>query len=341
LQLCFIISFRHDLVIVLYSLKFHKVHLASLSLPECWVRRIVQLKGHCLHIGLILFGVWLAGEARCADVDAVIAKMGGVELRASEVRKLIEAQNPEIKLQIESGPETLEKLVRVELLRRAILQEALHKAWDKRPEVMNQIGIDQEKVVVSSYVNQLARAPADYPSEVEVEAAYNENKDALKAPPQYHIYQIYIADALRNDRQLQEAARMKASEIGAKAREKDSDFVELAKKYSEHKPSALQGGEMGWLSEDQLLPDVRYFVATMKPGDVSEAIHTSHGWHIIFMQERREAALRQLDDVRAYLVQTLRWRKAQENESKYLVDLVSRSPISVNQAGLNQFVGRH
>ena len=301
----------------------------------------MKFQKHLLQISLIVFGVWLAGEASCADLDAVIAKMGGVELRASEVRKLIETQSPEAKLQIESGPQVLERLVRMELLRRAVLQEARQKAWDKRPEVMTQTDLAQEQVVVSSYVNQLARPSADYPSEDEVKAAYNDNKDALKAPPQYHISQIYIAAPAKNDKQLQDAARIKASEIAAKTREKNADFGELAKKYSEHKPSAEQGGEMGWLSEEQMLPEVRAVVATMKPGDVSTVIHTSQGWHIVRLQERREAALRQLAEVREYLVQTLRWRKAQENESKYLDDLANRNPISVNQVGLNQFAAKH
>jgi parvulin-like peptidyl-prolyl isomerase len=214
----------------------------------------MQFQKYLLQISLIMFGVWFVGEASCADLDAVIAKMGGVELRATEVRKLIETQSPEAKLQIESGPQVLERLVRMELLRRAVLQEARQKAWDKRPEVMAQMDIAQEQVVVSSYVNQLARPSADYPSEDEVKAAYNDNKDALKAPPQYHISQIYITAPAKNDKQLQDAARIKASEIAAKTREKNADFGELAKKYSEHKPSAEQGGEMSWLSEEQMLP---------------------------------------------------------------------------------------
>lgn len=301
----------------------------------------MDFQKYLIQVGLVMIGVWLAGEASCADNDAVIAKMGGVELRASEVRQLIETQSPEAKLQIESGPQGIERLVRMELLRRAVLQEARQKAWDKRPEVIAQIDVAQEQVVVSSYVNQLARPSVDYPSDDEVQAAYNANKDALKSPIQFHISQIYIASAVKNDKQQQDAARIKASDIEAKAREKNADFGELAKKYSEHKPSAEQGGEMGWLSEEQMLPEIRTVVATMKPGDVSTVIHTSQGWHIIRLQERREAALRQLAEVREYLVQTLRWRKAQENESKYLDDLASRTPIAVNQVGLNQFVVKH
>jgi len=300
----------------------------------------MQLRKHLLKIILILFGFSLAGEASSADIDAVIAKMGGVELRTSEAHKLIEAQDQEARLRIETDPQVLERFVRTELLRRAVLQEARQKAWDKRPEIIAKIDIAQEQVVVSTYVNQLAKPSADYPSEDEVKTAYNDNKEELRAPAQYHISQIYIANPVNGDKQLRDAARIKASEAAAKAREKNADFGQLAKKYSEHMPSAGQGGEMGWLSEEQMLPEVRAVVTTMNPGDVSTAISTSQGWHIIRLQERKEASSRQLAEVHEYLVRALRWRKAQENESKYLDDFANRNPISVNQIGLSQLGGK-
>jgi hypothetical protein len=107
----------------------------------------MQCQNKLFHASLILGCAVLAGKAHSAELDnvaargAVVARMGGVELHGAEVRMLVEAQSPEVRLQIEPGTPALERLIRKELVRRAVLEEARQKEWDKRPEIVQKMDI--------------------------------------------------------------------------------------------------------------------------------------------------------------------------------------------------------
>lgn len=111
-----------------------------------------------------------------------VARLGQVALTPAEVRRLLEAEPPEVRARIGASPELLDRLVRTELVRRAVLAEARSAGWDKRPEVAARIERAREQVVVTTYVNDLARPPADYPGEPEIKAFYDANQKNLLLP---------------------------------------------------------------------------------------------------------------------------------------------------------------
>src|SRR5262249_54000269 len=116
----------------------------------------------------LLLVVLLVPAAALAQGDEVIAALGGVEMRASEVRKLLMAQPPQVREQLLGSPPALDRLVRTELFRRVLVAEARAKGWDKRPEAIERMERAREQALVSSYVDGLARPPADYPAEADL-----------------------------------------------------------------------------------------------------------------------------------------------------------------------------
>ena len=67
----------------------------------------------------------------------------------------------------------------------------------------------------------------------------------------------------------------------------DTQFAELAQKYSEDPGSASQGGELGWANPDMYVPEFSAMLKSMQPGEISEPFRTSHGWHIVQLEEVR------------------------------------------------------
>lgn len=277
----------------------------------------------------------IISTAHAADTDATVAKMGKTELKISDLRKIVEDQSPEIRQQIQNNPQALEQLLRVEIMRRALLAGARQNNWDKKPEINQQIEAAKEQVIVTTYLNNLARPAADYPSEDEIKAAYAANQSLLKSPAEYHLAQIFIAHGTDEN-----AAKSRANEVFNKAKAKGANFASLVKQYSEHNPSVDKAGDMGWLPEDQLTPEVRAVVGGMKPNEISALIRSQQGWHIIRLLETREPRQKTLAETRDGLVQSLRWRKAKENETRYLEDMNKRMPISVNQAEFELLAGK-
>jgi len=93
-----------------------------------------------------------------------------------------------------------------------------------------------------------------------------------------------------------EKVRKKAEEVLEKAR-KGEDFAALAKEYSEG-PTKAKGGDLGYFSEGQMVKPFEEAVFGMKKGEISNLVRTRFGFHIIKVEDIKEARTKPLDEVR-------------------------------------------
>jgi peptidylprolyl isomerase len=266
----------------------------------------------------------LGAQSSFAADPAIIARMGEISLSESDARLLLQSSPAEAR----SGP-ALEKLIRTELIRRGVAAEARRQGFDKKAEVKARMEQAAEQVLVTSYMNNIAQPPADFPSAELLKQAYDANKEALMSPRQFRVSQIYVAG--KDDK-----ARKLAEELGRDARRKNADFAALARKSSQHAASAAKGGDMGWLSETELVPLFRQALTGLDKGEVAAPIAGPEGWHILKRVERKEPELQPLEKVRDALARTLRLRKAAEIEQAYLEAMLKRTPVSVNGIALEE-----
>jgi len=81
--------------------------------------------------------------------------------------------------------------------------------------------------------------------------------------------------------------KIKADSIWQKATS-GTDFAELAKKYSDDKQTATEGGTMNWFTPNNMVPQFAEAAFALKnDGDISPVIRTPYGWHIIKRLERK------------------------------------------------------
>lgn len=259
-----------------------------------------------------------------ADPADVVARMGELSLTRAEVQALAEANPAETR-----NAAMLERLVRTEIIRRAVAAEARRKGFDKKPEVAARMEQAAREALVTAYVNDLSRPPEDYPSETPLKQAYEANKGALQTPRQYRLSQIYITGT-------GEAARKRAEELAREARRRGSDFADLARRASQHTASAARGGDMGWLAEAELQPAVREALQKAGKEEVVGPVKGPEGWHILRVIDRREPETASYEQVRESLRDTLRLRRAAEIEAAYLDGLLARTPVMVNGIALEE-----
>jgi len=104
-------------------------------------------------------------------------------------------------------------------------------------------------------------------------------------------------------------ARRRLEEIKAKL-DAGGDFAEFARAQSEDASSA-KGGELGWLSPGDTVPEFEKAMDALKPGEISEPVQSPFGWHLIQVLERRTEDLTK-ERERQLARQALRARKADE-----------------------------
>jgi parvulin-like peptidyl-prolyl isomerase len=265
----------------------------------------------------------------------VVARLGDTDVTASALRNFVRTLDPAVRSQALADPAVMARLVRAELARIAVLKEAEARKWEQRPEVVQEIQRVRDEAITTSFLKSMSEPPADYPSEAEIQAAYDLNRDGLMAPRQYRLSQIFVGIPAGADPKAEAAARQKADDLALRAKAKGADFAALAKAGSNTRPDE-QGGDLGWAEESQIVPEIRTQIAGMAVGEVSDAIRTPSGWHIIRLDDTKPAAPRPLGEIHDSLAAALRQRKAQANEQAYLNGLLAKAPIAVNEAGLKK-----
>lgn len=262
----------------------------------------------------------------------VVAKMGDTELKVEELKAMIDTLTPEAKAQLAAAPQELNRVIRTEVLRRSLAVEARAKGWDKRPEVVYQMDRAREQMLVSMYMNSIARPPETYPSEAEIKGAYELNSAQFAIPKQYRLSQVFVLAPPEADKAAYAKAQSKAADMAARAKAKSADFAALAKAGSEHAESAAKGGDMGWVTEANLIPELRDAVANIKKGDVVGPIKAAAGWHVVRLDDVKEKSVRPYAEVRDQIASAMRLRKAQETEQAYLTFMTNKNPVSINDA---------
>ncbi|MEJ0071432.1 MAG: peptidylprolyl isomerase [Pseudomonadota bacterium] len=290
---------------------------------------------------LVAIGLALAlptGPARAADdPNEVVGKVGSAEIKLGQVRDFLRHLEPAARQQAEKDPQVLLPILRNDLGRLAVLNEARDKKWDQRPEVQAAIEQQRTQVIVASYLQSVVQLPPGYPSDAEVQAAYESNKGNLTKPGQFHLAQIFLALPASADKGVTDAVLRRAEELARKVRGKGGDFAAVARESSDHKESAVNGGDIGWLNAQQLLPEIRNVVAGMARGDSSQPIRSPAGFHIVKLIESKPSELAPLADVRDELIRTMRQRKTEELQAAYVNAMVERGG-TINEMALRRAV---
>jgi peptidylprolyl isomerase len=261
--------------------------------------------------------------------DAVVAKIGAREVTAAEVRPYLDGLTAADRTALTADKAALTRFVRSILVNRSVLQDAIEAGWDKKPQTVAGLARLRDQYLVESYLAEVGKVPDNYPSDEEVQKVYAAEKESLQLPRRYRVSQIFIADD--GDK---EATRKRAQEIADTLKDEPGEFAALAKRNSNDTASAARGGDLGWLAEAEITPEIRTAVAGLSKGEISAPVAGRSGFHILLLQDRREAGPAPLDEVKGELANLLRNQRAALNRETHVSTLLQRQPVSVNELAL-------
>lgn len=109
------------------------------------------------------------------------------------------------------------------------------------------------------------------------------------------------------------------------------DFAELAKKYSEDKLTAMEGGELGTFKKGETLPEIESTVEIMKEGDISDLVITPAGFHIIMLEKRSAKNVKTFDEVKGEIEELLYRKKSEERFNQWAAELRKGAAIEIKQ----------
>lgn len=102
----------------------------------------------------------------------------------------------------------------------------------------------------------------------------------------------------------------------------DADFAELAKEHSEDPGSALKGGNLGWADPTMYVPAFQKALSNLEPGEFSQPIRSTHGWHLIQLQDRRfdDATEKRKEDKARQLIYSRKFKEESETWMREMRD---------------------
>jgi len=160
----------------------------------------------------------------------------------------------------------------------------------------------------------------------DLQAYYNQHRDQYRVAEQAKVSHILIKTPLPGpDGKVDEkgvAEAQRRAEDLLKQLKSGAKFEDLARKYSEDPGSAKEGGSLGWVGKGRTVPEFEKAAFSLPKGQISDLVKSSYGFHIIRVDDRQDAHMKTLDEVKAEIEPVLKQQKAQETAQKQAEDLL-------------------
>ncbi len=145
----------------------------------------------------------------------------------------------------------------------------------------------------------------------EIKYYYKEHKRDFYQEKRVKARHILFKVPPNATKQQIEEIRAKAESVLKRAKRGDG-FSALAKKYSEDKASAVKGGELGFFTYKQMVKPFAEAAFDLKPGQISNLVRTRFGFHIIKVEEIKNAKTLPLEEVKEKIVKKLKEQRAKD-----------------------------
>jgi peptidyl-prolyl cis-trans isomerase D len=163
----------------------------------------------------------------------------------------------------------------------------------------------------------------------DLQTYYNQHRDQYRVAEQAKVSHILIKtplpgpDGKVDDKGVAEAQRraedlLKQLKAGAK-------FEDLAKKYSEDPGSAKEGGSLGWIGKGRTVPEFEKAAFSLPKGQISDLVKSSYGFHIIRVDDKQDAHMKTLEEVKGEIEPILKQQKTQQIAQKQAEDLLQQT----------------
>lgn len=155
-----------------------------------------------------------------------------------------------------------------------------------------------------------------------VRAIFDERKEALDQPEELKVRHILISTEERSETEaLQKIQEIKNSVT-------PRNFTRLASEHTEDPSGAEDGGDLGWIRKDGMLVEEFESAAfNLSPGEISDPVKTDFGYHLIYVEDRKEEKMALFEDHRNDLAKEIMRR----NKIDELDELVTRLRVQAEE----------
>lgn len=249
-----------------------------------------------------------SGTASALDSKSV-ASVNGKKISQKQYQAHLKARQAQNQNGQQAAPVNRQVILDELINREVLLQEAKKLKLHKKKKIKAQIKQQKDNILIQALIT---RSPAAKPvADKELKKIYDKQIGGAD-PTEFKARHILVKD------------EAKAKELIEKLND-DENFEELAKKESTG-PSGKNGGDLGWFSSAQMVPEFSKAAAKLKKGTHSQKpVKTQFGYHIIKLEDKRERELPKFQDVKDKIRPLVQNKRLQE----YVMKLRSKAKIEI------------
>src|SRR5262252_1775006 len=248
--------------------------------------------------------------AQAPASDPVVAKVDGVEIRQSDLNLAEEDIGRDMPANDEAGKRDYLVNYLTDLLLIAKAAEA--KKIPDTADFKKRLAFVRNKALMETVLGQESKAAATEPA---LRKIYEDATKNMGGQQEVHARHILFRVNDPNDQAASKAAEDKVKNTIERIK-KGEDFATLAKALTEDPSGKQDGGDLGYFTRDQMVPEFSEVAFTLEKGQLSGPIKTQFGWHVLKVEDKRMREPPPFDQVRGE-IERFASRKAQ-------VDLVTK-----------------
>jgi peptidyl-prolyl cis-trans isomerase C len=274
---------------------------------------------------LILSISFLFALASCAKKEEqkgkYLAKVGNVTITQADLEREFKTL-PEFAQKLFEGSEGKEKFLEELVKKELLYQEALKKGLEKNTEYQKKVEDFRKLTLIGQLLEKEIETKAKV-TDQDVKDYYEKHKEELSSINQIKAGHILV--------KTEDEAKKILERI-----KKGEDFTSLAKKYSIDIGSAKNGGDLGFFSPGQMVPEFEAAAFRLKKGEISKPVRTKFGYHIIRVTDKKTGKPLEFDKVRNAIFQRLSAEKQKEFFDTYIDGLRKTYKVEINKEAISK-----
>jgi peptidyl-prolyl cis-trans isomerase C len=202
--------------------------------------------------------------------DPVIAKVNGVEIRQSDLALAEEDLGQGVPQQVQ-GDAKRDYLIAYLTDLILVAKAAEGKKVQDTPEFKSRTAFTRNKLLMELLLQQEGKAAL---TDKAIKAVYDDAVKQMSTDQEVRARHILVPTEKEAQAILEELKR-------------GTDFAELARQKSKDPGAAAEGGDLGYFTKDQMVPEFSEVAFKLNKGELSDPIKTQFGWHIIRVEDKR------------------------------------------------------
>jgi len=293
-------------------------------------------------LGILLAALVVPPAGAAESSSVVLVKSPETVVTRGDFDADLERIPPDKRDAFASSPQRVQAVLNSLLVSKTLAARARAQGADRDPDIARRIALATDRLLATQMLEKVeagARAEFDRNSERNAARArelYLAGGNKYSAPEEIDASHILF----KIDKRSKEAALAAAQAARAKLAA-GADFPALAKEVSEDPTAASNGGRLSWFPRGAMDPAFELAAFGLRnPGDLSEPVLSSFGYHIIRFEGRKPAHQLQFDEVKVKIIDEMRTNYVNEKRDALVAGIRSDSRLEVNTQAIEALMGQ-